>query len=526
MIKKSHILVLFLCTIFSGFSQIQNKASSFELKGNVRGKPNNTPISNVEVSTDKGNFTTTNQLGEFKIKVTIGDLLIFESDEFETISHRITSKEDVEVQVKNYSPSYNSSIKRSKSTSFFSVYLDSAEFYRKIDIKKSIDFIAQSISELGNTPNKGALAKSLRVLGETYMFHRQYDLAITNFKDAQKAQKNTKTSLSLADAYLQTKSFELAEGVLKPLLKVRKMLPYQRILLYEYLGDSHKGLEDTEKAIAFYEEGLKIAQKNQISPKVTDLNSKIADAYAEANKKIEAEDYFNNSLKLSKNETPARTIQENEKVADFYNKSNRYQDEIKLRKESLNELEQLQKKAVAKKKGIIEVDSITSQRINYKIGNAYIAQDKLNEAIPYLEKSIVEANNEDDLVVQKDATRKLSELYGFKGDFLKAYNTYQNYVALVDTLYTRKEQEISRAARLNRDIATKQNRIFSLEQERELSHSKYSLALTEQKLFEENNKKQKWIIYSLLLGMFLFALATFFYYRSNRQQKLANNLLA
>ena len=97
---------------------------------------------------------------------------------------------------------------------------------------------------------------------------------------------------------------------------------------------------------------------------------------------------------------------------------------------------------------------------------------------------------------------------------------------MVDTVYSRKEQEISRAARLNSDIASKQNRIFSLEQERELSQSKYSLALTEQQLFEENNKRQKWIIYSLLLGIFLFALATFFYYRSNKQQKLANNLLA
>ena len=192
----------------------------------------------------------------------------------------------------------------------------------------------------------------------------------------------------------------------------------------------------------------------------------------------------------------------------------------------MNELQQLPKKAVAKNKGIVAADSITSQRINYKIANAYISQDKFNEAIPYLEKSIVEADSEDDLIVQKDATRKLSEVFEYKGDFAKAYTTYQNYVALVDTLYIRKEQEISRATRLNREITTKQNRISSLEQERQLSQSKYSLALTEQQLFEENNKRQKWIIYSLLLGMVLFALAAFFYYRSNRQQKLANNLLA
>jgi len=524
MYKKSRIIIFLFLTTISGFSQVQNSNTTFELKGYVRGKENHMPIFGVQVSTDKGNYTTTNGQGEFKINASIGDLLIFESAEFETMRHRITSKEDIGLQVENYSPFSRSKV--SNSNSNYTIYLDSAEYYRKIDIEKSIDFVTQSIAELGNNPSKTAKAKSFRKLGEIYMYHKQYDLAVTSFKDAQKARKNTRTSLWLAEAYIETEAFELASEVLQPLLKVRKMVPYQRIELYERLGDSNKGLGDTKKALEFYEEGLTIAQKNQVAPKITDLNSKIADAYAQANRTIEAEGYFNNSLELSRKETPTRAIQEKEKVADFYNQSNRFTDEIKLRKQSLNELKQLPKKAVAKNKGIVASDSITSQRINYKIANAYIAQDKFNEAIPYLEKSIVEADGEDDLIVQKDATRKLSEVFEFKGDFVKAYTTYQNYVALVDTLYIRKEQEISRATRLNREITSKQNRISSLEQERQLSQSKYSLALTEQQLFEENNKRQKWIIYSLLLGMVLLAIAAFFYYRSNRQQKLANNLLA
>ena len=522
MLKKAHILFFFFVAVISGFSQVQQKKAVFELKGYVRGKESATPISGVDVSTDKGRFATTNTLGEFKIKASVGDLLIFRSPEFETVHHRITSDEEIGLQVENYSPSSKSTRKSSR----YNTYLDSAEYYRKSDIEKSIDFVTKSISELGNNSNKSSLAKALRKLGEIYMYHRQYDLAITNFIDAQKAQKNTVTSLNLGEAYLLIKAFDEAKNELLPLLKVRKMVPYQKIQLYEQLGDTYKGLKDINNALEYYREGLKVAQKNQVSPKIIDLNSKIADAFANVNRNIEAEGYFNNSLELSKKETPERAIQENEKVADFYSKSSRYGDEIQLRKKSLIDLKQLPKKAVAEQKEVINADSITSQRINYKIGNAYIAQDKFNEAIPYLQRSIVEANSEDDLIVEKDATRKLSEVYEYKGDFAKAYQTYQSYVALVDTLYIRKEQEISRATRLNRDITTKQNRISSLEQERELSQSKYSLALTEQELFEESNKRQKWIIYSLLLGMFLFALAAFFYYRSNKQQKFANNLLA
>ncbi|GMN11974.1 hypothetical protein MTsPCn9_32760 [Croceitalea sp. MTPC9] len=526
MFKKTYILLVVFMVSLSGFSQVRNQAPTFELEGYVRGKEDFAPISGVQVSTDKGSFAITNALGEFKIRASIGDLLIFESPEFETVRHRITSDEEIGVQVENYSASSKNKSRSSRALSNHSMFLDSANHYKKIDIEKSIDFVAQSISELGSNANKTALVNSLRTLGEIYLYHKQYDLAITNFKDAQKTQKNTKTTLSLALAYIKTGAFENALEELKPLQRIRKMVPYQRIQLYEQFGDAHKGLGNTAEALEFYQEGLTIAQKNQVTPKVTDLNSKIADAYALDDREIEAQGYFDNSLKLAKKETPARSIQENEKVADFYNSSNRFGDEIQLRKKSLDELKQLPKKAVAEKKGIVDADSITSQRINYKIGSAYIAQDKLNEAIPYLQRSIVEAGTEDDLIVQKDATRKLSEVYEYKGDFAKAYNTYQNYVALVDTLYVRKEQEISRAARLNREIATKQNRISSLEQERQLSQSKYSLALTEQQLFEESNKRQKWIIYSLLLAMLLFALAAFFYYRSNKQQKLANNLLA
>ena len=413
-----------------------------------------------------------------------------------------------------------------KGISKHKTFLDSANHYKRTDIEKSIDFITRSISELGTRGNKKELALSLTALGEVYQYYQQYDLAITSFMDAQEANKTTRTALLLGRTYLLNKDFENAEATLTPLLDVKNMVPYQRTELYEGLGDTYKGLNQINRAVSFYEEGLKIAKKNQITAKMTDLNSKMADAYAKADRAIEAEGFYNNSLELAREEAPQRAIQEKEKVADFYNKKSRYDEEIRLRKKTLNELNNLPEPIVERKSSITGLDSITAQRINYKIANAYIAQDKYEEAIPYLEKSIVEADRDDDLIVQKDATRKLSEVYETKGDFGKAYKTYQDYVAVVDTLYIRKEQEISRAARFNREISSKQSRISGLEQERELSQSKYDLAVTEQQLVQESYKRQQWIIYSLIIGLILTALAAFFFYRSNQQQKLANNLLA
>ncbi|SIS82815.1 Tetratricopeptide repeat-containing protein [Zobellia uliginosa] len=406
------------------------------------------------------------------------------------------------------------------------VYLDSANVYKRSDIERSIDYITNSIAVLGKRADKKSLSESLVALGEVYQYHNQYDLAITNYKDALEAYRSTRTTLLLAEAYIQNKQFSEAETTLLPLLKIEGLVPYQKVRLNESLGDAYRGLGQVEKALAFFEEGLIVAKKNQITPKLADLNSKIADTYAQDDKLVEAGAYYNSSLQLTESLEPKRAVQEKEKVADFYNQKNLYGAEIELRKKSLSELKTLPKGKTAKREARDELDSITPQRINYKIANAYIAQDKYDEAIPYLKESIETADSENDLVVQKDATRKLSEVFEYKGDYPKAFETYRSYVSLVDTLYVRKEQEIAQAARFNREISMRQNRISGLEQERELSQSKYDLALTEQQLIQESNKRQRWIIYSLIFGMILLGLAAFFFYRSNQQQKLANNLLA
>ncbi|MBC31945.1 MAG: sensor histidine kinase [Muricauda sp.] len=519
--KKGYILWVFLLFTYPLLSQDLPGEKTFLLEGSVKGKENYTPIAGVEVRTDKGQYTTTNGLGEFKIKVAIGDWLIVESPDFETVRHRIGSNEEISVLVEDYEPS-----RKQLRQETHQVFLDSAIFYKKLDIEKSIDFVVQAISSLGKRGNKKELANAYTVLGEIYQYHKQYDLAIDNFKYALEQRRTVKTSLLLGKTYILNKQFKDAENIYESLTDINRMVPYQRVEMFEGLGDANKGLGQIDRALDFYNEALKIAEKNQIAPKVTDLNSKIAETYAKEKRPVEAEGYFSNSLRLSKQEAPQRAIQENEKVADFYSEEKRFDDEIQLRKKSLKELKQLPAEKVSS--GLLDVqkDSITPQRINYKIANAYIAQEKLTEAIPYLERSIAEADSEDDLVVQKDATRKLSEVYRYQGDFNKALETYQEYVSLVDTLYARKEQEISRAVRLNREIAAKQNRIASLEQDRELTQSKYNLALAEQQLSEESNKRQKWVIYSLIFGLLLMASTAFFYYRSNRQQKLANNLLA
>ena len=527
---KNLIINIFICFILGTclcFPQSQYGSGNFVLTGRVEVKASGKPISGVSISSNIGDYVLTDGLGEFKITTRIGDELIIEEADMQTLRYRVNSREEVLILVEDFTTkSRSSSMGSSTDISLkHQSLLDSADLFKANDIEKSIDFVAQSITILGKRGQKRELARSLTKLGEIYQYHKQIDLAIDNYEDALIANKNIATTLLLAKAYNLSSRYDEAIKLLQPLLDAKSMVPYQRVVLYELLGDAKKDNSNNTEALRFYNEGLLIANKNQITPKMTDLNSKIGDTYSQGLQFMEAEAYYGNSLALASQQAPQRALQEKEKVADFYNKKSSFSEEITMRKNSLQELQKLN----SPKAGISKVDlgdTITSQRINYKIATAYIAQDKYNEAIPFLEKSIVEADFEDDLVVQKDATRKLSEVYKEKGNFTKALDTYQSYVALVDSLYVRKEQEISRANRFNREIAIAQSRLTGLEQERELSQSKYDLALTEQELVQESYKRQQWIIYSLIFGLLLTVLAAFFFYRSNQQQKLTNNLLA
>lgn len=405
-------------------------------------------------------------------------------------------------------------------------FLDSARVYRKRDLKKTLDYIAESMALITEAGNQDLWAKSLQALGDTYLYHRQPDLAIPNLEAALEIQYDTETAVQLGSAFLGNREYQKALDRFNAILNEADLVPYWQIEALEGKGDALLALGRHKEAIGEYNKALDIANTNGIGLKITNLNSKIAASYYADNKAEPAAEYYENTLESSKSLPTKRAVQEREKVADFYKKNNRVDDEIALRKESLDQLEQLEPAAEESDREIMEIDSISPQSINYKIANAYVAKNDYDQAIAYLKESLVQAGNDQDLVVQKDATKALSEVYRKKGDFSSALESYQQYVTLVDTLYARKERQISEATAMNVAILNQQNRIKGLEQERQLSESRYSLALTEQELIKESNKRQRWIIYSLVFGMLLTCLLAYFFYRNTQQQKLANNLLA
>lgn len=507
-------------------AQVQKKsANAFVLKGVVLEEDNNKPVARVNIEISGGGYTTTNGAGEFSISAEIGDQLTVKSDAFETVYYTIKDKQNITIRVKNTVMTEAAlpvkTTSRDESTNAFKTYIDSANYYLKKDAKRSIEYVTQSLQSVKGKATPQQNSTAFETLADINLYWNQPDLAVDNYKRSIASQSRIDTRIKLGRAFIANNNYQESISIFQALLKER-LSTYQKVEVYEGLGDTYKAINDQTNSVSNYQLGLRIASEHRITPKITDLNSKIGDAYAKGGAPKQAEEYFDNSLNLAKQENKKRAVIEKNKVADFYNLNQDFDKEIQLRSGLLNELEGLKDGELEES----EDDAISPQRQNYKIANAYVAQDKYKEAIPYLEKSISEADAKEDLVVQKDATRKLSEVYKGIGDFGKAAENYEKYVEVVDELYIKKEQELSQASRFSREIALKQNRITSLENERVLNESRYKLAFENQELIQKNNRIQKWIIGSLILIALLLLLAAYYQYKNVKQQKYANNLLA
>ncbi|SEL18834.1 Tetratricopeptide repeat-containing protein [Aquimarina amphilecti] len=504
------------------------------IRGTVKEDGTLRPLKNVEIRIVGGKIYRTDGLGDFKIQARIGDEIIISHDNFNTVYHTISSGEriDVKVQEDPEVSSRGNDRKQKKLSAAYGVHLAAARSSMKKDAATSIDYVTKALETIEEDDTFGDEKKAelFETLGDIYAHWKQPDLAETNYVTSLSNKYNTDVEIKLGNAQLQIPNYEASLSTFNKLKKSR-LNATQRVGVYKGLGDSYKGKGDNENAISNYNIALSFAQKNGAEDSVIELNSKLAEMFQIQGNLDGAEEYLGNSVQLASKRSKKSSARQRAKAADFYNKNNSFDKEIQLRKEALEDIQDIEQKEAFSPiaKDSVELESnatedraITSQVQNYKIANAFAAQSEYDEAIPYLEESIKKAASENDLVVQKDATRKLGEVYREKGELEKASEAFEEYEVIIDKLYIQKEQEISQATRFNRELVQKANRIATLEKDRELNESKYQLAFASQELAGQ----QKIIIYSLIGLSILLLFAAYLMYRNIKQQRYANNLLA
>jgi len=490
-----------------------------------------TPLSGIHIRV-KGtnNYTFTDVNGKFSINAKNGDVIVLSKNGKVINKYRLDGSIYYEVTDESNQLEFKKNKKvRSASISQKTAIDNSAEF--KIKMDSAISFISsdptKSVDLVGNAlkfaNNETQIGQSYEVLGDVYMNLKQYDLAVSYYNIAYDKSKNIAYQLKLAKALLLNNESKKSEDQYIEILKKQNINTLQRIEIYEGLGDIYLKKNLYSKSFDNFQTALTLAKRVSNLTKITILNSKIAKVLEAKGETDKAEKYLLNSQNSAVQESPNKAVIESQRAADFYSRNNNIDKEVKQRQETLKNLVDADlDEVVIEDEGI----ALTKSKAKLDLGNAYIKQNNLKQAIPILEESAAEAESTDDIETQKNAIQRLSEAYVSLGDDDKALSNYKKYVSLVDLLYKQKESEINDAVILNRDLSEKQNRITSLEKDRELSESKLKLYQTENRLTIENDRRQRLIIYALLAGLVLLLFSLFWMLKSNRQRRLANNLLA
>ncbi len=529
--KKISLIVVFLCFLpFMVLGQENarvKRSGPMSIKGSVKEKDTRKPIKDVTVTVLGRGDVTTDVFGDFRIEANVGDEIMIRHDSFATIRYTIKDGQRIDVLVEdNPIEAAAEAESKKKIESAYTENLNKAKKSLQKDAAISIQYITNALETIRDDDSRTEEKKAelYEALADIYKYWKQPDLAESNYLISLSNKYNADVKIKLAVARLESENYQSALKAFQELQKSR-LSANQKIQVFEGLGDCYKGLQNYTNASLNYNKALSLSQRKGLDNKVILLNSKLAVILQQQGNIIGAEEYLDNSVQLARQKDKKTAARQRSAAADFYSKSRSFDKEIQLRKEALEDIEDIE--VAQDSVQVLEEDkSLRPQVQNYKIASAFAAQEKYDEAITYLDESIKEAESKNDLIVQKDATRKLGEVYREKGELKKASEAFEEYEVIIDKLYIQKDQEISQANRFRRELAESANRITTLEKDRELNETRYKLAFASQEIANQQSLKQQIVIYFLIGLTLSLLLAAYLMYRNIRQQRYANNLLA
>lgn len=297
-------------------NEVATAGKTISLQGTVIETITYQPIADVNIETSGGAYTATNARGEFKIETKKGEELIIRHKDFETIYRTINHSEPITIEMlpnKVMATSAKAIFTSRAPTQAFNSLLDSAEFYLKKDAKKSIEFIAEALK---NSRTVKENSEAYQLLGDIYTYWKQYDLAVSNYRLSIQNTTNHAVKIKLAKAYQLNKNYQESLATYNAINK-NELSNWQLITVFEGIGDVHQNTKSFEASLQAYGEGLKVAEKHLITPKVTDLNSKIAQVYDAKGEVDKAKGYFNESLKLAKTQNKKEALKRKSKSPIF-----------------------------------------------------------------------------------------------------------------------------------------------------------------------------------------------------------------
>jgi tetratricopeptide (TPR) repeat protein len=400
--------------------------------------------------------------------------------------------------------------------------LDSATNYVNTNPALAFDYIEQALTSAIKNKNQEAEAECYAVIGEINFGVQQYDLAIDNYTKAiiiYAQLGNTKKEYEVKE--LRAKAYELENELDKSeahykesaiqaqnTSDVRKLKSSKKSLanIYQKKGEDAKAIQELEEV-----RQMDISGGNKQDQLTT--NEKLIEAYSSSNTSRALELSEENEEIATKSKDTTALINTLQDRAEVYGNIGNSNEKLNVLQQSL-EVRKLQK------------DISGQSEDNLKISEVLLEQEKLGDAIAYLEESIELSKQTGKIETRKKALKSLSVAYDKSGDFNRALMVYKQYVEVAEESASLREQKILENLELMQSLTKRLQRIDMLENQKFLNDKTIELLKREQFVREKSLKQQQIIIASLASGMLLLFITIYLVFKSSRQKRIANQLLA
>ncbi len=384
------------------------------------------------------------------------------------------------------------------------------------DLEKSLEISIKNKDKLGE-------GRTYFLLGEVNSEFQQYDLAVSYYNRAVGIFENldvpdqmNQAYYKLAWAYEQQLFYDKSLDYYKKYLEyVEKKKNTDEIIKVKYdIARIYTREEKYNKALTEYNSILRTEEERKNKTGIATANSHLGEIYLKQENTEQAIYNYKKSVQVAEETRDDKIVTYSlRNLGKAYRQSKQYDKEMEVQQRSRSINEESNK-----------LDEVYTDNLN--IAEVYLEQKEPKEAFEYIEQSVKISEQIGDIKRKGDALKTLSKAYNDAGEYNKALLAYQEYSAIVDTIHKKREAELEEDLQTIAAVNRKLQRIELLEKDHELNERTLILLQKEQKVRDNELRLQKNIMLILILIIIILSVSSYIVFRSSRQKRKANLLLA
>lgn len=366
---------------------------------------------------------------------------------------------------------------------------------------------------------KKGMARAFRNRGNAAFYQENYNASIDFYSNEVTIYESFLAGDKLPEAFKKNISSDLAKvlgnigNVYSRLDNYSKALEnyYRSLKFHESLGDKKQigwmsgnigiiyyRMQDLPKALEFYQIALKISQKQNSRADEGRHLANIGMVYSDQKNYVKGLEYLTSALKLAEEEKDFYSETSIlSAIGNVYGEIGNYEKAFEAFNRGLKIAEENDDK------GMIS-------NLNGNIGEILMRQNELKEAEGFLLTAFVIAKEIGELYEQKEASLSLSELYRKLNNTDLAFNYYDQYSQIKDSIYNRENSMNTLRMEMNYEYEKK-------EAKEKAEHEKIVIALEAENQLQQNTRN--YIVLLAILSLLLVA-SGFVYFNNRKSMKL------